>query len=532
MNNINILEKLKGINSDFVFLLLLVVFSMLYYDSVMDKGPLNAHLWRQTDCLSMTRNYMNGANFLEPEMDILLADNHTTGKSAGEFPILYYVIGFLWSVFGESYLLYRSVYLLIVAIGLFALFRSVKLILNDSFWAIIITFLLFSSPVYVFYGVSFLTDAPAFSFVLVGLYFFLQYHTKKKMLMFFLSMIFFALAGLLKVSSLIAFIFLGMIVFIELFNIKTLGTKKVYHTFLPEAIGFVFVLLSIFSWYYYAGEYNELHGFKYTFNSIYPLWNMSEIEQEPLVSGVKNFTSIVFFSRPILYMLFVLGCVNLFLYKKISVFAYLSSITIIIGAVLYFVLWGPLMGIHDYYYVALLILFLGVVLPFASYVKEHYSVLFNGRKLKVFLSLFLVFNFGYCLSVVNLKTLGLDGSVPLVGNHRFVENMRWANWDTDAHWKSFEEIKIHLDDMGIKPEDKIISLPDQSFNSSLFLIGHKGWTNYKNYKTKEDIDFLIQKGAKYLFISDPIYLEKDHIKPFLYKKVGEFKNIKIFKLTK
>jgi len=47
----------------------------------------------------------------------------------------------------------------------------------------------------------------------------------------------------------------------------------------------------------------------------------------------------------------------------------------------------------------------------------------------------------------------------------------------------------------------------------------------------EDIDYLIQKGAGYLFISDTTLLKKDYLKPFLSRPVGSYKNIKVFKLT-
>src|SRR5687768_15134922 len=101
----------RFLKKDGLFLLVFLIFAGFYYDSVLEKGPLNDHLWRQTDCLSMTRYYARGADFFEPEVNIQLGDKYTTGKTAGEFPILYYSIGKLWKVSGESYFTYRLVYL-------------------------------------------------------------------------------------------------------------------------------------------------------------------------------------------------------------------------------------------------------------------------------------------------------------------------------------------------------------------------------------------------------------------------------------
>ena len=194
IKKLNLLDKLNLLKSDLPFILLFIVFAAFYYDSVLNKGPLNVHLLRQTDCLSITRNYSECASFLKPETNILLADDNTTSLSVAEFPVLYYIVGIIWKLFGESYFSYRLFYLLILFAGLFAFYKSLRIILNNNFWATTISLLLFTSPVYVVYGVSFLTDVPAFSFVLIALYFFLQYHRKKAQKLFFISIVFFALA--------------------------------------------------------------------------------------------------------------------------------------------------------------------------------------------------------------------------------------------------------------------------------------------------------------------------------------------------
>jgi len=352
---------------------LFLIFAAFYYDSVLDKGPLNAHIWRQTDCLSITRNYAEGADFLKPEVNCLLADDFTSGRTAGEFPILYYGVGMFWKYFGESYFSFRLFYLLILFAGLFSFYKSLRILLNDHFWAISISALLFTSPLFVVYGISFVTDVPAFSFVLIALYYLLEYHLKHKRKLFFLSMAFFALAGLLKISSLIAFVFILFILLIESLSVKSLTDKKLFKCDRYEWLGFISVILAIFSWYYYAEYYNTLHRMKYTFNSIYPIWNMKRENIGGLLRNVNNFPSYVFFSSSVLSVLLFIGIQNLFLWKKIPVFAFLSNVLIIVGSFLYFILWGPLMGNHDYYYAALLIIFVGILLPFIWFIKTNHN---------------------------------------------------------------------------------------------------------------------------------------------------------------
>ncbi len=525
-------SKYSFLKNDLVFIVIFAAFAAFYYDSVLDRGPLNAHLWRQTDCLSLSHNYAAGANFFSPEMNVLLGDEKTTGKTAGEFPILYYTVGKIWNLFGESYLSYRLFYLMILFAGMFAFYKALRLLLNDNYWAIGISLLLFTSPTYVIYGVSFLTDAPAFSFVLVALYFFLQYILKNKAGFFYLSMAFFALGGLLKVSSLIAFVFLLSVFILEaVFRIKSLGTRKLYAGTLHEWIGFAAAILSVFSWYWYASHYNSLHSFKYTFNDIYPLWVMKEEETDALIKTMKNFAINVYFSKPILYSLLFVGVANLFLNKKLTVFAYLANILIPVGGVVYFILWAPLMGVHDYYYIALLIVFLGVLLPFTVFIKTEFPETFKGIRLKLFFSFFLLFNFLYCLSIVKLKTLAQEGNFIMVSNHAFVTEAKWTNWDIENNWYRFAKMKPYLKEIGINEDDKVISLPDNSFNTSLYLCGHRGWSNYMVFYEPKDVDYLIKKGARYLFISNNETLNQEFIKPFLKEQIGEFKGILIYKLS-
>ena len=344
-------------------------------------------------------------------------------------------------------------------------------------------------------------------------------------------MIFFALAGLLKVSSLMAFVFVAFIFVLELFPVKTLGNRRLFNHRTYEWFGFSSVLLSILLWYYYASYYNTLHNFKYTFNSIYPLWMISGEQIHTLIVDIRNFTSQVFFSRLILILFVFLFFTNLLLWKRIPLMAYLMNALIPIGASVYCVLWAPLLGVHDYYYSALLILLMGILIPFLWCIKTNYPNSFKSQLLKTFMGLFLTYNFFYCFNVTQLKTgAEKNENYVLISNHDFVDNMTWTNWDIRSNWYRYERMKPYIKTIGINKEDKVICMPDPSFNSSLYLLGQKGWTNYENYTKKEEIEYLIKKGAKYLFLSHPDFLKKDFLAPFLKNKVGEYEGVQIFKL--
>jgi len=72
-----------------IFFAALGVFSYKYgYLELINKPPQSIHLWRQTNGLSITQMYYQyNTPFAKTEIHNQLADDATTGKSLGEFPI-------------------------------------------------------------------------------------------------------------------------------------------------------------------------------------------------------------------------------------------------------------------------------------------------------------------------------------------------------------------------------------------------------------------------------------------------------------
>jgi len=514
----------------FLLLLLGVLFT-LYFDGVLDKEPMNMHVWRQTDCLSLTRNYANGANFCEPQLDILLADDFTSGKSAGEFPILYFIVGKFWSWFGESILFYRLFYLFIMVGGLIAYFKILLSFKVHIFIAYVLTLLLATSPVFLIYGVSFLTDVPALCFVLIGMCFFINYQKTKFTKHLITAFLFFALAGLIKISSLILFINLGALFLLELFGVRLWKREKLFPKPIYVAFGFCFVLISIFSWYYYAKLFNDEHNFKYTFNNIYPLWIMDKNSYLNFFTNIRLYILPIFISHISLWFTVIAFTINLFLIKRIPLMLYLSNIIVFCGTVLYFLLWAPLFENHDYYWIPILSTVLMTWTSFAIYLKtlENNRIWFNLSS--VLFIVFLVFNIGYAYDMVGLKTKAASGNFVFVHHSELKKYMTWLNYDIDANKWRYKRIQNELLASGVNLSDKVICLSDPSFSISLYFLNRKGWTNFIDIQRPEQIDELISKGAKYLLIENEDSKQNlSFIQPFLKNQIGEFERIKVFKL--
>jgi len=202
--------------SGWVFAFFLLIFSAIYnYQDILFKPPQSIHMWRQCDCLSVTLNYYQDKNpFFKPSFHNL--GNDGTGKTVSDFPLIYYIVAQLWKLFGFHEFIYRLVVLLFFFSGLFALFRIFENVLKNSVLAIIGPLFLFTSPTLVYYANNFLMDIPAFSSALIGLYFFFKYTRTSSNRHFYLFAGFYALAGLLKISSLLSFVAIIGIFVLEL----------------------------------------------------------------------------------------------------------------------------------------------------------------------------------------------------------------------------------------------------------------------------------------------------------------------------
>jgi hypothetical protein len=100
------------------------------------------------------------------------------------------------------------------------------------------------------------------------------------------------------------------------------------------------------------------------------------------------------------------------------------------------------------------------------------------------------------------------------------------------HFQALETITPYLRSLGIERTDKVISIPDISFNITLYLMDQKGWTDYGdvNLNRSEKIAKKIKSGAEYLIINDSTIYKKDNIQPYIKNKIGSYKNIDIYDL--
>jgi len=128
----------------------------------IDALPLDQHQWRQTQTLSVARNFYFGHwNILMPEMDI----NNNQPFVLLEFPIYQYLLALLWKVFGFSYVIGRLYTVGLMVLTSWMIGKIAEYVLGRSlrFWG----HLLLVIPMAVFWSRTFMIDIMVL-FALVG----------------------------------------------------------------------------------------------------------------------------------------------------------------------------------------------------------------------------------------------------------------------------------------------------------------------------------------------------------------------------
>ena len=343
--------------SKWIFLFFLLTLSLFYnYHQILFRPPGVIHQWRQCDCLSLASNYYHhGMQFFSPA--VYFSGNDGTGKTASEFPIIYYLVALLWKIFGQHEFIFRLVNLSIVYTGLFFLFRFVEEKLKDSFWAILTTLLVFTSPILVYYSNGFIMDPLGLSFAFIAWYYFGKFYTSGKTAQLYLSMLFFLIGGLLKVSSSLSyFAILGVFV-LEIFGANFKENGKIFTDKKKQIIPFFGVAIGLYIWYSFAQRYNLEHASGIFLVGILPIWDYSPAE---ISKGITNFRGAMtlhqFYNIETLYLIIILFFVQVTLVKKSNHFLLFITVLLFFAVFAFLILWfGAVTAGHDYYLTNLLV---------------------------------------------------------------------------------------------------------------------------------------------------------------------------------
>jgi len=456
--------------------------------------------------------YQDNNPFFEPSIHNLVRDE--TGKTVSDFPLIYYSIAELWKVFGHHEFIYRLIVLLFFFTSLFALFKIFENTLKDSILAITSTLFLFTSPTLVYYANNFLNDIPAFSLAIIGLYFFFRYRQSSANKHLYLFAFFYAIAGLLKISSLLSFIAIVGLFVLELFNVKLDPEKKIFQHPLKQIFVFISVLMVQIIWYMYAHNYNAKYNSGIFLIGILPIWDINISEIKITLDAISEHIKWDYFRKETQIVFVLMFVFVLAFYKRMNKLMFLLTIITSIGFLSYILLFFQALKDHDYYTINLFILIPIVILGYLLLLKDKFNLIYTSVLFRIIVIAFLIHN-------IDFARRRIEGRYSPEGwqNKNYIENIQ-----------SFKEISSYLRSIGIKKDDRVISLSDNSINISLYLMNQKGWTNFGISADSIKIRDKINHGAKYLFIYNKEIYKEQSIQSFIGNKIGEFKNIDIYAL--
>ncbi|RMG77614.1 MAG: hypothetical protein D6707_10910 [Bacteroidetes bacterium] len=461
---------MKNVFQKYWLLLFLAItlglFSLYQYPNILLKRPYGIHIWRQTIGLSITQKFKeNNQSVFEPEIHNLLADNHSSGKGAGEFPVLYKIA----SWFPNIEISLKVIHFLLFYLGIFFLY---KLFLfwsgQNVFMSLSAVVLFLSSPTIVYYALNYLPDAAALGLSLGGTYFLITGIYQRQQIKLLIGVVFFLFTGLLKVTHLIP-----MLAFIPMWwsNRRVFSGKQQIWFLASTGLA----LITIAGWYIYAEYFNQIHGGRYTVNAIHPIWSADWEHIKGVITQFFQWTNHQLYLFP-----FSVVFVGFFFAKSLDLKIF--KFFLFSGVVIYILLWFTVFDHHDYY-----------MLPFylllAIGIFEFVRRMFCNKKLIVLLMVTIVLNVLYANENIRMRyNIASNDITQRILPLSDVRGFQYMNWDFKQKWEVFtrKEVIAHFLNKNGADSSRTIYVPfDESPTVSLYFLNRNGFTGFSKLTEKE-----------------------------------------------
>jgi hypothetical protein len=460
------------------FLLFCVLFFFLGYGNVFFAPPSGIHYMRQTDSLSFANQYYNnGFSFFNPQLYNL---KNTDAKAACEFPITYYITALFYNFTGTNFWMLKLLHLSISFAGVFFIFKLAYHWIQDYVYALLITLFLFTSTVFNYYAFNYLPDTAALGFTFIGWYYIFKYFNIKERKSLFLSLLFFTIGSLIKVTYFInPMAIIVFSIFLRFSKSKAILEKKqMLHIIKFGALSLMIVVL----WNIYVIYYNKSNESTSFNTSILPIWDLSSEGIIEVLLLMKNYWYVSYFAHASFHLILVLFIIAIIFYKKIITPYFLLLLILFLGNICYFLLFFKQFKDHDYYAFAFLPLIVMFMILVFQIIKNKFTNKYLTITLKVIFAIIIVTGINYSSIKLNERHAMTYDVYSKAGN---------------IIYKNMESINK----LGIKSDTKVIIAPEPSQNGGLLFLNKKGWTiaSYEAIQ-QEKINELKDKGAKYLFL--------------------------------
>ncbi|MEO8665338.1 MAG: glycosyltransferase family 39 protein [Ignavibacteria bacterium] len=417
--------------------------------------------WRQTDTASIAKNFFqNGYNIFYPQIEWR---GNTAGYVESEFHIYPFIVSLLYGIFGMDEMWGRIVSLIFSVLTVYGLYLLVRKIIseNTALWSAFIYAIL---PLNIYFTRAFMPESMMLMCSVYGIYFYNEWIENDRWKNFTLSLLFIALAVLIKLPAL----YLGLPLLyltINKFGKSFLTNPKIW---LYSILVFVPAIL----WYYHSHQLYDQTGLTFgIWNAGKDKWGMIE----PLLT-IKFYNDIFFKSiaeRHLTYAGFIVFIWGLFLkrqHPKEKLFDWwLISVVV-------FIFIAPQANTAQEYYQ------LPLNVPAAVFIGKIFSEYFSFGSLKAsfvknkFASVFL----SLCLTgIIVLSFLRM-------GNF-----MKSENYNAPV-FKFIEDIHSNI------PKEDLVVTVTEGNPTILYLSERRGWASNPDDISDKFINDMREKGGKYI----------------------------------
>ncbi len=462
-------------------LIFIVCAAWLYLPDILFAPPAGIHYIRQTDTLSFIARYFDGTGFISPEV-FDLRNNPNDGRTAAEFPLLYWLTAKLYNLFGERIWLLRCVNLAMVLVGQIMFGRACGAVLRSRALGMLFSFWIFGSSVLVYYACNSLPDATAYGIVLVGWSVVLREMADGLVKKWRFALLLFVLAALCKVTSGIHLLAFGLVLLLQ--SIAEQTVAPLFMKIREKALWLIGGIIAVASWSGYSIWYNKTNGASHFITTFGPVWSLDNTEQVEVVKLVTEYWWSKYLYPTSWHVLGAIVLAGSAFIGRAPRLLLVAAIVLVLGSACYVILFYERFRDHDYYFVALLpTLALSALLGLVALRSRFPKVLPDPTLALAMLVLSLL--------SINYAKLNLD--------RRYAEQPdRYSAVGT-----ALVDLPLDLGTAGVTTDATFVVLGDNTPNGSLLSLDHKGWT-YPGYPvaTKPDWVELRKLGADYLLCID------------------------------
>jgi len=453
----------------------------------LDLPPSGFHAWRQTQVLSIARNFHEESmNLLEPRVDSRGARSGITGL---EFPLPYYLTAVGYRLFGFQDRVHRVVQLLFSLVAILGCYRLGRRLFGAPHWGLAAAAMLVLDPLFGYYSFVAIPDVPMIGFVFLGFAALLDWAKSARARDAAAAAAALSVAALFKLSAAALWPAAALILFEGL---RRADARRRALAILSVSLG----LLPVAAWYLWARHLSEAHqnwdfllGTKFP----YPLAIVPGIVRKVLLQWLPE----VYDSYP-QFALVVIGLASV----RSTGPRLLGPVLIAcaLGLVAYGSTILPMLGMHDYFMTP-------VLLPLVLLVTVGLHRLASSPS-----------------RAATAVLVALVAAAAVVGPWRALSRFERAHLDPDL-----ASMEARLPALIPDRSALVIAASDASPSIYLYSMHRKGWSATAEVSAAE-FATMVAEGARYL-VSDSRALEaRADVCPRLVPagSVGKFK---VFRLA-